>query len=385
MTQQQTPFGRPGGPQFSSPYGQNAGQSSFGGWGGGQQQWQGPQFQQGQWPQQPQGQWPQPGQFGTPGPAPKQKRPLGLIIATGAAVVVLAALLAYTLFGRPSAPGEVVPEYQNEDYQVPTAGAEVPQVLIPDDTTQRREFLEENAIYEASLAEPVRCELTMVDDVHDMTDETLQARLADYISCLTRAWGPTLDAAGFVSYNPQFTIYPSGGTVQTQCGTQESMNAFYCAADQNIYLARDILRVLSPDLAADRAVYELIIAHEYGHAMQGRTGIIISANWLAMDEKDELKMLEHQRRTEVQADCFAGLALRSLGQSLELTDADREAILAISRDIGDDVLADRFGADPTKPGNHGTGDSRRLWADRGISTNDIGSCNTYLAPSDEVR
>lgn len=376
----QNQFGQHRGPQFGQP---GPAQSTFGGWGGGAPaQWSQPgSF--GPPPGTQPAPWPPPGQFGGRPPAPR-RRPTWLIGALAAAGFVLIALLAYTIASGGGNSGQVSPQYENEDYRLPTAGDEVPEVVMPNTEAELVEYLEENPLYSVTLPNPVRCELGLDDEVHSMTDDELEERLAGIVGCLTRVWGPTLEEAGFVAYQPEMTVYPAGGTVQTQCGVQESLNAFYCGADQNLYLAADITRVLSPGPANHRMIYDVIISHEYGHALQGRTGIFVSSKYIE-SQADEPVALEASRRAEVQADCLGSLGIRALAESMGLTDEDRTMIEEIAHDIGDDTLRERFGGDPGEPGNHGTGESRQLWSARGLATDDIGACNTWVAPSTEVE
>ena len=175
------------------------------------------------------------------------------------------------------------------------------------------------------------------------------------------------------------------GKVITGCGTQESQNAFYCAADQRIYIAQDMLDVLSTDLSKARAIFNLIIAHEYGHTIQGQSGILVSGNALAKRDSDS-KAIEISRRLETQADCFAGAAMSSLWQGLKLTDADRQDILNIIMDLGDDKLRERNNGDPNEEGDHGKGKNRHTWLERGLNSGgSLGQCNTFTAPSGEVE
>lgn len=376
-------------------------------WQGGQQWQSGPQWQQphqfrpgpGQFPQAPghfpQGpgpfqQWPPPGQF-TPPRKPRQPR--WFIGAAAVLGVFLAFLLIRSLMaGSEPGPdpdtdptdGPAPIEYANEDYNVPAVSDDVPELVYPETYEDLDLYLLDNPIYEQTLPNPVRCDLDVEPDIHSFTDDELEERLAGLVECLTRVWGPTLEDAGFDAYQPRMTVYPAGGTVQTQCGVQESLNAFFCGADQNLYLAADITRVLSSTTATSPIVYDVVIAHEYGHAMQGRIGVFASSKYVESEAEEDVAM-ESSRRAEVQADCFGGISLRVLSQSLGISEEDAAMIRAIAEDIGDDTLNDRFGGDSSAPGSHGTGANRLLWAGRGLSSDQLGTCNTWTAPSSEVR
>ena len=180
-------------------------------------------------------------------------------------------------------------------------------------------------------------------------------------------------------------MYPEGETVTTGCGTQQSHNAFYCTLDQQIYISQDVLDVLSADVSQARIVFNLIIAHEYGHVIQGQSGILLSGH-MSVDDANDSEKQETSRRIETQADCFAGAALGSLEQGLKLTDTDRQDILEVTADVGDDRLNERANGDPDEAGDHGKSQNRRLWAERGLNSGgSLGQCNTFNAPASEVE
>ena len=58
------------------------------------------------------------------------------------------------------------------------------------------------------------------------------------------------------------------------------------------------------------------MAHEFGHALQGRTGILISAHALGQESGGQGTELQYMRRLETQADCFSGMFVRAVSRSL---------------------------------------------------------------------
>lgn len=273
-------------------------------------------------------------------------------------------------------------EYRNESYTVPSTDSGAPDIPVPQFESDVAAWLQSNSLYEEQLASPVRCDLDPIET--GISTDALQTRMRAYVSCLTRVWGPALEAAGHIAYQPTLYVYPVGGEVTTSCGTQGSLNAFYCGADQNLYLAADVLQILPPAEAAAPQAYDLIIAHEYGHAVQGRSGIFTASFFASEDAGSESGAREVSRRVELQADCFAGAAIDSVSESMQLRDADREAVARISYEIGDDRLAARFDAE-LEEGDHGMGENRRSWATRGLVGGPLSSCNAFIADTDEVR
>lgn len=56
----------------------------------------------------------------------------------------------------------------------------------------------------------------------------------------------------------------------------------------------------------------------------------------------------------------------------------------ISYAIGDDQLAARFNQS-FEEGDHGVGENRALWAERGLTGGSLSTCNTFSAPGPELR
>ncbi|MDO5737084.1 MAG: neutral zinc metallopeptidase [Propionibacteriaceae bacterium] len=297
---------------------------------------------------------------------------------------VILVILLFQAFSSQPGDDTVSSNYQNEDYVVPGADQAVSRIPVPQYEAEIAQWLQDNTLYQQSLAEPVRCDVDPIRNLGSMSDVALQTRMRGYVECLTRVWGPALEAAGHEAYQPTLYVYPAGGEVKTSCGTQPSLNAFYCGADQNLYLAADVLRILPAQQATAPEAFDLIIAHEYGHAMQGRSGVFAASHFLGEDATSTSVASEVSRMVEVQADCFAGSAMNSIAESMGMGEAGRESVARISYEIGDDRLAERFNQE-IEEGDHGTGVNRRLWAERGLAGGQLSKCNTFVAPSSELR
>ena len=279
---------------------------------------------------------------------------------------------------------EVEVQYQNEQYEVPPVTNRPPEFHVPATKAEAQEYLEENPLYTMTLPSPVRCEI-QIEENPNRSDDELEEELQSYMNCLTRVWGPALEDAGFVAITPKVTVVPSGSPFQSKCEVDAGPNAFFCLLDQRIFLTQDIAKILGEDSARARSVFHLILAHEYGHAVQGRAGILGAGLVIQYHAEDEREVLDISRRKEVQADAFAGLALNALGHSLGVTDKDRAEMLEMWYEIGDDQLRRRAGADPTKEGDHGLGENRRMWGERGLTSSKVAVANSFTAPDSEVR
>ncbi|MDO5084754.1 hypothetical protein EII34_04205 [Arachnia propionica] len=342
-------------------------------------------FQPGaQWSPVGQG-FPPPRYHGAPPPwqqHPPRRSSTGLLVAL---VVASAALLGVMLLILTDSQGSTVDvQYQNEDYEVPPVSDNPPDFHIPDTETEARKYLEDNPLYDITLPSPVRCEIQL-SDKQKKSDAALEEELQSYMNCLTRVWGPALEEAGFIPITPKVTVVPSGSPFQSKCEVEAGPNAFFCLLDQRIFLNQEVAESLAEGGPQARSMFHLIIAHEYGHAVQGRAGILGAGLRLQYHATSEKEVLDISRRKEVQADALAGLALNSLGHSLGVTDKDRQEISEMLYEIGDDQLRRRAGLDPDQEGDHGRGENRRMWGERGLNSADVGVSNSFVAPSSEVR
>ncbi len=316
--------------------------------------------------------------YGPPGRPPAPRRsPLGRLLLAVIGLSMLA-LLGLVLVNAVSGGESQDGAYANDDYQVPAPELNPPQIPIPETFDQAEQWLTANALYGQTAPSPVRCEVPAID-VARASDAVLDAHFEDLVECLVRVWQPPLTEAGFQIFRPSVTIYTE--QISTRCGSGRiPRNAFYCPADQQIYWSNTLGDILAPFDESPRAG-DQIMAHEFGHAIQGRTGIIASSQGIRQNTSDEQARLELGRRTELQADCFAGQFMRSVSTSLGLRQADVERIQRDFFNSGDDVLS----GDPNYVGDHGRGQSRRFWGSTGLGTDQVGRCNSFTAPSNQVR
>ena len=197
------------------------------------------------------------------------------------------------------------------------------------------------------------------------------------MECLVRVWEPPVTSAGFTIVRPTVTIY--GEELTTKCG-KSGVNAFYCTADQQVYYS-NLLPEALPPVRRNKWTADIVMAHEFGHALQARTGILISAHALGQNSGDEGTDLQYMRRLETQADCFSGMFVRAVSQSIGVQQQDEEGILEIYVAIGDDTLSGKSDV----VGNHGLARSRKYWGTVGLTTSAVAPCNTFIAPSKLVR
>ena len=346
--------------QRRSPYGQSPyGQNPYG-WPGGQRGFT-------------------PAPYGRPGrPAPRRRNPFAALLRTGITVglLMLAGTVVSNLAAGSGSDSGSDTAYQNDQYQVPPPDDTPPALPQPETYSEAEQLLTDNPIYDQTTPAPVRCEARPVD-VGSARDRALQTHFTELMECLVRVWQPPVEAARWQLVRPTVTIY--GREITTRCGKSE-VNAFYCGADQQIYYSNRLDEAV-PVVARERWAADVVMAHEFAHALQARTAILISSSALGQQSEDKSTELAFSRRLETQADCFSGMSLRSISEALQIESSDIRGILDVYNAVGDDTLS----GDRNIVGNHGLGRSREYWGETGLNTGDVGACNTFTAESDLVR
>ena len=362
-------------PYAQNPYGYNPYGQQPQGWGQPPQGWG-----------QPQQGWGRPSPYGRPGlqpngppprrPAPRRRSALGTLLKTGVllGLLMLGALTVSNLAGGGGGSNDTA--YQNDDYQVPPPDTSPPAIPQPETYAEAEQLLVANPFYEQTAPAPVRCEAEPID-VSSASDGELEDHFNGLMECLVRVWQPPVEGAGWQIVRPTVTVY--GQEVTTRCG-KSGVNAFYCGADQQVYYSNRLDDAV-PVVATDKWGADVVMAHEFGHALQARTAILISSQALGQQAGDESTELTFSRRLEVQADCLSGMFLRSVSGSLQIKPADVRGILDVYRAVGDDTVS----GDESILGNHGLARSREYWGQTGLNNGDVGRCNTYTAKAVLVR
>jgi uncharacterized protein len=306
-------------------------------------------------------------------PGPRRRSPLGLLVLVLIGLSILA-LAGLTFTGVASEQPEMA--YQNEDYQVPPPDQSPPPLPVPQTYEEAVGYITRNPFYDQTAPLPVRCDSRPIN-VATSSDDELDEHFESLMECLVRFWEPPVTSAGFIIVRPTVTIY--GSKITTKCG-EAGVNAFYCTADQQIYFSNRLGDGL-PVVRREKWAADVVMAHEFAHAVQARTAILVSSNALGANSNDKSIELELSRRTETQADCFSGMFVRGVSQSLGVQQSDLEGIQETYLAVGDDVLSGK----PNIVGNHGLGKSRRYWGTVGLRTSDVNDCNTFTADQDQVR
>ena len=202
-----------------------------------------------------------------------------------------------------------------------------------------------------------------------LADSRLAAYLRSLLPCLMDTFRGPLTAQGFTLTTPAIKTFKS--SVRTPCGTVRASSnpAFYCA--NTIYWP------VSSDNGREaytfaRLGYVGLLAHEFGHHIQGNTGILRGYG-LASVDASRSQRLELSRRLELQAQCFEGVFLAHNRSALSVGSRDQREIRAWHSFTGDE--------DPpaSRKADHGTSKAQVAWLEKGQAGGDFGRCNTWTA------
>jgi uncharacterized protein len=189
-------------------------------------------------------------------------------------------------------------------------------------------------------------------------------------------WSGRFSEAGN-TYQPTIVNVFDGG-VQTGCGTASSaVGPFYCTRDQQVYLDLDFFRDLAQRFQAPGDFAQAyVVAHEVGHHVQNITGI--SRQVAEASANDPGAANDLSIRTELQADCLAGVWGHSTYERGILETGDLEEGLAAAAAVGDDrIQAQATGQIRPETWTHGSSQQRSDWFLRGFESGDPASCDTF--------
>lgn len=185
-----------------------------------------------------------------------------------------------------------------------------------------------------------------------------QAAVRDQWYCVHRSWVPTLQRLGWPTAAPTVHFFEGEGD-DSACGYLEAP-AFYCSAGEGTVH----FGVRHYDMARtwDLSVNEMV-NHEYGHHLQGLTGITAAKVALPWT-------LELERRAELQATCWsAAMTYRNSAVTFGQAEYDswQERLETMQAD-----------------GVHGDRESLLHWGTRGFYAATMNDCNTWVVPESHV-
>ena len=195
-------------------------------------------------------------------------------------------------------------------------------------------------------------------------------------------WSQMLPEQANIAYQKPILVLFSGAT-GSACGTARSaMGPFYCPNDRKVYLDTLFFQDMQRRMGGGGDfAYAYVIAHEIGHHVQNLLGILPKVQAMQNSARDDATANAISVRTELMADCFAGLWANRMNQRhANIDDNDVRQAINTAAAIGDDRLQRQSrGMAVPDSFTHGSSAQRVRWLTIGLRGGSLKSCDTFAA------
>jgi uncharacterized protein len=192
-------------------------------------------------------------------------------------------------------------------------------------------------------------------------------------------WGGIFAAADLQYAEPTLVLFR--GTTASGCGgASAAVGPHYCPLDETIYLDETFFDELTSRFGAEGGdvAEAYVIAHEVGHHVQMRLGIMDEVRRLQQDAGSQAEANELSVRLELQADCFAGIWANSIRDAGVFLPGEIQEAIDAAEAVGDDRIQEQVqGQVNPESWTHGSSEQRVQWFTTGFDSGDPSSCDTF--------
>ena len=188
-------------------------------------------------------------------------------------------------------------------------------------------------------------------------------------------WGEIFRQHGARYQPPKLVLFNE--RTRSACGlASEAMGPFYCPGDRDVYLDLSFFQELSQRFGAPGDFARAyVIAHEIGHHVQNQLGLLDDSQ--RMGGGSERTRNAASVRTELQADCLAGVWGHSAAQRGLIDASDVESGIGAAMAVGDDRIQKQTqGYVVPEAFTHGSSQQRAQAFKIGLQSGDIAVCDT---------
>lgn len=193
-----------------------------------------------------------------------------------------------------------------------------------------------------------------------------------------RFWDKEFSQSGVRYQSARLQLFANA--VHSGCGAQSDTGPFYCPANHTVYLDLSFFETLARHVGVGQFGQAYIVGHELGHHIQNLLGINQRVH--ALDQQDPNGANARSVRTELQADCLAGVWAHSNQARGDLTETDLTDALKTATFVGDDFQQKAAGrVVDSSIWTHGSSAQRQHWLKAGFESGRPSDCDTFSTTS----